>query len=108
MSRDCAKYTADPVMLGQRCRQLTGNEPATGCDAGPTLNGIWWVSLHPLYGVHRRQILNECWPEPAMVVEGIHFNLSPCLFPQLYPGFWRMKKANTLLCLENIRLLSCP
>ena len=28
--------------------------------------------LHPLYEVHRRQVLNECWPAPAMVVAGIH------------------------------------
>ena len=34
--------------------------------------GIWWVGLHPLYEVHRRQVLNECCPELAMVVEGIH------------------------------------
>ena len=34
--------------------------------------GIWWVGLHPLYEVHRRQVLNECWTAPAMVVEGIH------------------------------------
>ena len=32
----------------------------------------WWVGLHPLYEVHRRQVLNECWLAPAMVVEGIH------------------------------------
>ena len=25
-----------------------------------------------MYEVHRRQVLNECWPAPAMVVEGIH------------------------------------
>ena len=25
-----------------------------------------------MYKVHRRQVLNECWPTPAMVVEGIH------------------------------------
>ena len=23
-------------------------------------------------GLHRRQVLNECWPSLAMVVEGIH------------------------------------
>ena len=34
--------------------------------------GIWWVGLHPLYEVHHRQVLNECWPAQAMVVEGIH------------------------------------
>ena len=33
--------------------------------------------LHPLYQVHRRRVLNECWPALAMVVEGIHLNLSP-------------------------------
>ena len=25
-----------------------------------------------MYEVHHRQVLNECWPAPAMVVEGIH------------------------------------
>ena len=30
------------------------------------------MDLHPLYQVHRRQVLNECWPAPAMVVEGVH------------------------------------
>ena len=30
------------------------------------------IGLHPLYMVHRRQVLNECWPAPAIVVEGIH------------------------------------
>ena len=34
--------------------------------------GIWWVGLHPLYEVHRMQVLNECWPAPTMVVGGIH------------------------------------
>ena len=27
---------------------------------------------YPLYDLHRGQVLNECWPEPAMVVERIH------------------------------------
>ena len=26
----------------------------------------------PPYQVHRRQVLNECWPASVMVVEGIH------------------------------------
>ena len=25
-----------------------------------------------MYEVHRRQVLNECWPALAMVVKGIH------------------------------------
>ena len=25
-----------------------------------------------MYEVHRTQVLNKCWPAPAMVVEGIH------------------------------------
>ena len=29
---------SDGLVLGQRRRQLTGIEPAMGCDAGPTLN----------------------------------------------------------------------
>ena len=59
-------------MLGQRRRRLTGIEPAMGCDAGPTLNQDLVLGLHPLYEVHCRQVLNECWLAPAMVVEGIH------------------------------------
>ena len=55
----------DILVFGQRRRQLTGIEPAMGCNAR-------WVDLHPLYEVFRRQILNECWPAPAMVVKGIH------------------------------------
>ena len=34
--------------------------------------GICWIGLHPLYEIHRRQVLNECGPAPGMVVEGIH------------------------------------
>ena len=30
------------------------------------------VGLNSLYEVHRRQVLNKCWPAPAMVLEGIH------------------------------------
>ena len=47
------------LVLGQRRRRLAGTS------------------------VHRRQVLNECWPAPAMVVEEIHvedFNLSPWFF----------------------------
>ena len=55
----------DSLVLGQRRRRLTDIEPAMGCNAGPTLN------LHSLYQVHRRQVLNECWPAPVMVVEVI-------------------------------------
>ena len=54
-----------------------------GCDAGPTLNWnlVGRPILHPLYEIHRTQVLNECWQAPAMEVEVIHvdlyFNLSP-------------------------------
>ena len=34
--------------------------------------GFGGIGLHPLYEVHRSQVLNECWPAPVMVVEGIH------------------------------------
>ena len=44
MPRVCTKYTTDPVREG----------------------------LHPMYEVHRRQALNECWPAPVIMVEGIH------------------------------------
>ena len=80
---------SDGLVLGQPRRRLTGIEPAMGCDADPTLNRnlvVHDVGLHPLYKVHFRQLLNECWPARAMVVEGIHvedinLNLSPWFFP---------------------------
>ena len=88
---------------------------------------IWWVALHPLYEVHRRQVLNECWPAPANVMEGIHVEnifylvslvlsliISEILLMNnlsLYPehlGFFRpTRKTNTLLCLENIKPILC-
>ena len=67
-SRPC-----DGLMLSQCRRRLTGLEPAMGCDAlAQHWTGIWSVGLHPQYEVHCRQVLNECWPPPAMVVEEIH------------------------------------
>ena len=63
---------SDGLALSKRLRRLTGIEPAMVCDAGQHWTGSWLVGLHPLYEVHRKQVLNECWPAPAMVVEGIH------------------------------------
>ena len=60
----------DRLVLGQRRRRLTGIEPTIGCNAGPTLNRN--LVGRPTSSVHRRQVLNECWPALAMVVEGIH------------------------------------
>ena len=51
---------------------MTAIQPVMCSDAGPTLKGIQWVDLHSLYKVHRRQVLNECWSAPAIVVEEIH------------------------------------
>ena len=63
----------DRIVLGQRRRRLTGIEPEMGYNAGPTLNrNLVGIGLHPLYQVHRRQVLNTCWPALAMVVEVIH------------------------------------
>ena len=73
--------------------------------------GIWWVGLHPLYEVHRGKVLNECWPAPAMVVEGIHvediFYLVSSVLSliiswtfSILHGPWGRP---TLLCLENIK-----
>ena len=59
----------DGLVLGQRRRRLSSIEPAMGCDAGPTLSRDLVGS--PVYEVHRGQVLNECWPALAMVVEGI-------------------------------------
>ena len=55
----CKVYSRpiDGLVLGQRRIRPTGIEPAMGCDAGPTLN-------RNLMG---RQVLNECWPAPAIV-----------------------------------------
>ena len=73
---ECHVYSkpGDRLVLGQRGRQLTGIEPTMGCNADPTLNRNLGVGLHHLYEVHRRQVLNACWPVPAMVlvVEGKH------------------------------------
>ena len=78
------------LVLGKRRRRFTGIEPAMGCDA-QHWTGIWWVGLHPLYEVHRRntrQVLSECWPVQAMVwwwckeyALKIYFNLTPWFFP---------------------------
>ena len=62
------------VVVSQRRTQLTGIEPAMGCDSGPPLSRNWLG--RPTY-VYRRytsstihwQVSNGCWPEPAMVVE---------------------------------------
>ena len=37
------------------------------CDAGSTLNRNLLVGLHPLHEVHGRQVLNACWPAPAII-----------------------------------------
>ena len=60
----------DRLMLGQRRRRSPRYEPAMGCNAGPTLNRNLVGGLHPLYQVHRKQVLNVCWPAPAMVWVG--------------------------------------
>ena len=65
------------VVLSQRRTQLTGIEPAMGCDSGPQLNGNWVGRPTYYYYVYRRdtlstihwQVSNGCSPEPAMVVE---------------------------------------
>ena len=62
----------DRLVLGQRRRRLTGIEPAMGCNAGPTLNRNLVGRPTSSVSGHRRQVLNECWPAPAMVVEVIH------------------------------------
>ena len=78
MPRVCEVYSKpiDGLALGKRRRRLTGIEPAMGCDAGPTLNrnlvGRPTSSVRCKSNIHRRQVFNECWPAPAMVVEGIH------------------------------------
>ena len=93
---------SDGLVFGQRRKRLTGIKPATEQRATTLAQhwaGIWWVGLHPLYEVHRRQVLNECWPAPAMVVEGIHVKdilelVSLVLFSII---FWTFRKTNTIL-----------
>ena len=66
--------TSVGLVLGQRRGRLTGIDPAMVCNGDSTLNEM------PLYDleVHRRdtrqvrQVLNECWPAQAIVVEGMH------------------------------------
>ena len=81
-------------MLGQRCRRLIGIEPAMGCDAGPTLNRNLVGRPTSSVQVHRRQVLNECWPVPAMVVEGIHvediFQLVSLVLPLIISWTFRI------------------
>ena len=61
---------SDGLMLGQRRRPL--NQQWTVTLAQHTFNRNLVGGLHRLYEVHRSQVLNEYWPAPAMVVEGIH------------------------------------
>ena len=61
----CRKNTADPVM--DECwASVVDDWPALNQQWAATLaqhwTGIWLVGLCPLYEVHRRQVLNECWP----------------------------------------------
>ena len=80
---DCG-WTLQQLWLNATCLRNVYNRPVDRLVLGqrrddwPALNQqnqtvIWWVGIQPLYEVHRRQVLNECWPAPEMVVEGIHF-----------------------------------
>ena len=75
MTRACAKHKTDPV-IDQCWVSVVDDRPALNQQRAAALaqhwTGIWWVGLHPLYQIHRRQVLNECWPPPAIVVEVIH------------------------------------
>ena len=53
--RSIYNRAGDRLVLGQRRRQLTGIEPAMGCNAGPTLNRnlVGRPTCNPLYQVHR-------------------------------------------------------
>ena len=81
--RKVQAYSRPSVVLvaGQHRRRLTVIEPAMGCDAGPTLNRNWvGRPTHRVYVCRYMrqpnslaiQVLNRCWPAPAMVVGGIH------------------------------------
>ena len=69
------------ISVGPASRRLTGIGSAMGYDAGPTLNQNWVgrpISCTYVCKEMRQpdslkiQVLNRCWPAPAMVVEGIH------------------------------------
>ena len=89
MPRVCAKYTTDRMIY--QCwasdgrRRLTGIAPAMGYNAGRTLNRNLVSRPTSSVQVHSRQVLKDCWPAPAMVVEGIqvkiYLNLSSWFFP---------------------------
>ena len=65
---------SDGLVLGQSRRRLTGIEQAMGYDAGPTLiqNSVGGPISSVRGSLHRRQVLDVCWPATAIVVEGIH------------------------------------
>ena len=96
---------SDRSVLGLRRRRLTGIEPAMGCNAGPTLSrNLVGRPTASVPGRHRRQVLNECWQAPPMVVEVIHFEdifelVSLVLSLKIYWTFRFLahEKTNTLI-----------
>ena len=68
---------------------------------------IWWVGLHPFYELQRRRVLNDCWPAPAILVEGIHvediFELVSFVLPLIISWIFRIlaheEDQNTNFCL---------
>ena len=46
VEESCMRLVSVGVVLSQRRTQLTGIEPAMGCDSGPPLNRNWVVGLH--------------------------------------------------------------
>ena len=90
----CKVYSkpSDGLVLGQRQRRLSGIEQAIDCDSDPALyRNLVGRPTSSVPGTRyimckqSRQVLNECWPAPAMVVEGINvkdiFELSPWFVP---------------------------
>ena len=74
MHRVGAKNTTDPV-IDWCWASVVDDWPALNQQWAAMLaqhwTGIWWVGLHSQYWLHRSQVLNECWPAPAMVEKGI-------------------------------------
>ena len=68
---DCGS-TLKEHWLNDTCLRKVYNRSRDRLMLGQPRRRIWWVGPHPLYEVQCRQLLNECWPAPAMVVEGIH------------------------------------
>ena len=77
---------------------------------------MWWVGLHPLYEhktivlwyeVHRRQVLNECWPASAM--EEIHVEdnyILTCVLGSFFNYIRDFTNKQSLIIFRTFRILA--